>query len=143
MAEAGDAKFSFPEPPEGLITAPDNRVVAQMDDPQAVAAAIEELAAAGFDRDDMWVLCGPAGAERLDVTGRDHGLKGRIYRLVERIGDERALLLEAADHLSSGGLVVTVPADDEAKAEAARILREHGGHDMAHFGKGHWEPVGG
>jgi hypothetical protein len=26
------------------------------------------------------VLCGPKGAERLDVSGRHHGLRGRIYR---------------------------------------------------------------
>ena len=25
---------------------------------------------------------------------------------------------------------------------AARIVGSHGGHDMAHFGRGHWEPLG-
>ena len=143
VSDASDAAQTFPEPPDGLIIAPENRVLAQMEDPPAVAAAIDDLAEAGFDRDEIWVLCGPEGAERLDVTGRDHGLKGRIYRVVERIGDERDLLLSLEEHLSAGGLVVTVPADDETKASAARILGDHGGHDMAHFGKGHWERVGG
>jgi hypothetical protein len=37
---------------------------------------------------------------------------------------------------------VSVPADEEAKPAAARILGDHSGHEMTHFGKGHWEPVG-
>lgn len=142
MVEASDAAWQFPEPPDGFLTAPENRVLAQMDDPHAVAAAIDDLARAGFDRDNIWVLCGPEGARRLDVTGRDHGLKGRIYRVIERIGDERELLLRSEEHLAAGGLVVTVPTDDQAKQTAARILGEHGGHDMAHFGKWQWEPLG-
>lgn len=143
MSERSDEDPTFPEPPEGLITAPENRVVAHMDAPEAVAAAIDELAEAGFDRDDIWVLCGEEGAARLDVSGAEHGLKGRVYRLVERIGDERAVLLHSAEHLAAGGLVVAVPADDDTKVDAARVLRQHGGHEMAHFGKGHWELVGG
>lgn len=142
MGEQSDEEPAFPEPPEGLLTAPENRVVAHMDSPEAVAAAIDDLAQAGFERDEIFVLCGAKGAERLDVSGRDHGLKGRIYRIIEWIGDERGLLLRSEEHLAAGGLVVSVPADDEAKATAARILGDHGGHEMAHFGKGHWEPVG-
>jgi hypothetical protein len=142
VAEASEEELHFTEPPEGLLTTPENRVLALMDDPQAVAAAIDDLVQAGFDRNSIWVLCGPEGAERLDVTGRHHGLKGRIYRIVEWIGDERELLLETAEHLSSGGLAVTVPADDAAAGNAARILHQHGGHGMAHFGKAHFEPLG-
>jgi precorrin-6B methylase 2 len=142
VGERSDGEFTFPEPPEGLVTAPENRVVANMDSPQAVAEAIDDLAEAGFERDEIFVLCGAKGAERLDVSGRDHGLKGRIYRIIERIGDERELLLRLEEHLTAGGLMVSVPATEDAKATAARILGEHGGHEMAHFGKGHWEPVG-
>ena len=136
-------EFAFPEPPEGLLTAPVDRVVALLDGPDEAEAALEELVAAGFDRDQIFVLCGPKGAERLDVSGRHHGLRGRIYRLLERIGDERELLLRSRDHLAAGGLLMTVPADDTEKSTAADILGAHGGHGMAHFGKGHWEPLGG
>ncbi|MGH9040062.1 MAG: hypothetical protein ACRDZ3_07515 [Acidimicrobiia bacterium] len=142
MAEPEDEELMFSEPPDGLISAPENGVVAHMDSPQAVAAAIGDLAGAGFDRDEIFVLCGAEGAKRLDVSGRDHGLRGPIYRVMERIGDERAALLRSEEHLAAGGLVVSVPAGEEAKATAARILGEHGGHAMAHFGKGHWGPVG-
>lgn len=88
------------------------------------------------------MLCGPKGAERLDVSGSDHGLRGRTYRIMEWMGDEREVLLRSGEHLAAGGLVVTVPTDEDTKPKAARILADHGGHKIAHFGKGHWEPLG-
>ena len=142
MAERSDEEHAFPEPPEGLLKAPENSVVASLDGPDEAEAAIEELVAEGFDRDRIAVLCGPKGAERLDVSGRHHGLRGRVYRLIEWIGDEKGLLLRSRDHLAAGGLVMTVPADESRKESAARIAGSHGGHDMAHFGRGHWEPLG-
>lgn len=142
MAERADDQDAFPEPPEGLLKTPENSVVALLDGPDEAAAAIEELTAAGFDRDGISVLCGPAGAERLDVSGRHHGLRGRVYRLIESIGDEKGLLFRADRHLKAGGLVMSVPAHDDNKATVARILGAHGAHGMAHFGKGHFEPLG-
>lgn len=142
MGERSDDDAGFPEPPDGLLTAPENRVLAHMDAPDDVAAAIEDLADAGVHSDEVYVLCGPKGAERLDVTGAQHGLRGRTYRVMEWMGDERDVLQRSGDHLGAGGLVVTVPADDAGKATAARILAAHGAHDIAHFGKGHWERLG-
>jgi hypothetical protein len=142
VVERGDEETGFREPPEGLLTAPEGRVLAHMDTPDAVAAAIEELGNAGISSEEVFVLCGPEGAERLDVSGEQHGLRGRTYRILEWAGDERELLHRSADHLAAGGLVVTVPADDAAKAGAARILASHGGREIAPFGKGHWESLG-
>jgi hypothetical protein len=138
----GDEEFDFPEPPEGLVTPDEDSVIAFLDEPEQVDAAVEELAAEGFDPDSIYVLCGPKGAERLDVSGRDHGLKGRVYRLLEWMSDEKGLLFRARDHLTAGGLVVSVPADDEQKSAAARILGAHGAGTMAHFGPNHWERLG-
>ena len=132
----------FLEPPDGLLTAPENRVLALLDTRENAAAAIDELASNGFGRDEIFVLCGPKGAERLDVSGRDHGLRGRTYRIMEWMGDEREVLLRSGEHLAAGGLVITVPTDEGTKPTAARILADHGGHQIAHFGKGHWEPLG-
>ncbi len=142
MVERSDEDSGFREPPDGLLTAPENRVLAHMDTPDDVAAAIEHLGNAGVPPDDVYVLCGPKGAERLDVTGEQHGLRGRTYRIMEWMGDERDVLLRSGDHLAAGGLVLTVPVDEAGKAPAARILADHGAHDIAHFGKGHWEPLG-
>ena len=143
MSDQSDGDVHFPDPPEGLITYPTNRVRALMDDPDQVVAAVEDLVQAGFERNDIFVLAGPQGAERLDVTGRHHGLRGRIYRFIEHLGDEYEQLVVAAEHMKAGGLLVMVPADDDNKDAAARILKARGGERLIHFGKGHWEPLGG
>jgi hypothetical protein len=142
MVAPTDEEFAFPEPPEGLVTPNEDSVVAFLDEPAQAESALEELVAEGFDRDRIYVLCGQKGAERLDVSGREHGLRGRVYRLLEWMGDEKGILFRARDHLSGGGLVMSVPADEKQKAVAARILGSHGGHGMAHFGRDHWEPLG-
>ncbi len=142
MDERNAEQAGFPEPPDGLLTAPENRVLAFLDTPGDAAAAIDELASTGFGRDEIFVLCGPKGAERLDVSGADHGLRGRTYRIMEWMGDEREVLIRSGEHLEAGGLLVTVPTDEDTKRTAARILADHGGRDMAHFGKGHWERLG-
>jgi hypothetical protein len=116
----------FPEPPEEFLRYPAGNVIALMTDGDAVAAALDDLTRAGFPRDKMYVLVGPAGAERLDVTGQHHGLRGRVYRTLRQVGDEHEELLRAANHLQAGGLAVRVPADKDEKAVAARILGEHG-----------------
>ncbi len=142
MDERSHEQPDFPEPPDGLLTAPENRVLAFLDTPDQAAAAIDELASTGFGRDEIFVLCGPEGASRLDVTGVHHGLRGRAYRILEWAGDERDLLLRSGDHLGAGGLVLTVPVEETTKAEAARILARHGGREITHFGRGHWVRLG-
>jgi hypothetical protein len=139
---ASDEGFEFPEPPEGLLKPRPNSVIALLDEPDQAEAAVQDLVAQGFDRDGLYVLCGPKGAERLDVSGRQHGLRGRVYRLLEWLGDEKGGLIRVRDHLAAGGLLLSVPADEGQKATAARILGGHGGHGMAHFGREHWEPLG-
>ena len=137
-----DGAPALREPPEGLLTAPDNRVLAHFDGPDAAIQAVEDLVGVGFSSDEIFVLCGPEGASRLDVTGVHHGLRGRAYRILEWAGDERDLLLRSGDHLGAGGLVLTVPVEETTKAEAARILARHGGREITHFGRGHWERLG-
>ena len=131
----------FPEPPEGFLRYPEESVFALMTDADAVSAAMDDLTGAGFPRDEMYVLVGPAGAERLDVTGQHHGLLGRIYRIVEQLGDEHEELSRAVEHLQGGGLALRFPASRDEKAVAARILREHGAQHMAYLGKATFESL--
>jgi hypothetical protein len=142
VAEQRDEELSFPEPPEGLVKPEEDSVVAFLDGPDQAEAAIEQLVEDGFDGDRIYVLCGPKGAQRLDVSGAHHGLRGRVYRLLEWMSDEKGVLFRARDHLEAGGLVLSVPADEKRKADAARVLGAHGAHGMAHFGRDHWEPLG-
>ena len=132
---------TFPEPPEGFLRYPAGTVIALMTDADAVSAAMDDLTAAGFPRDHMYVLVGPAGAERLDVTGRHHGLLGRIYRILGRLGDDHEELSRAVDHLRRGGLALRIPASGDETAVAARILREHGAQHAVYMGKRTFESL--
>jgi hypothetical protein len=133
-------KAEFPEPPEDFLKYPAGHVIALMTDGDSVAAALADLKAAGFPGDKMYVLAGPAGAERLDVTGEHHGLRGRVYRTL-RIGDEHEELLRAANHLEAGGLAVRIPADKDNKSDAARILREHRAVHVVYMGAATYETL--
>ena len=132
----------LPEPPEGFFRYPAGNVIALMTDGDAVSAAIDDLTSAGFAREAIYVLVGPTGAESLDVAGRHHGLRGRIYRVVERVGDEREELLRAVNHLEAGGFALRVPVTEDDKALAARIVKEHGAVHAAYLGKATYEPLG-
>jgi hypothetical protein len=46
------------------------------------------------------------------------------------------------EHLESGGLAIIVPADEDEKPRVAQSLVRHGGFEMAHFGRMHWEELG-
>jgi hypothetical protein len=144
MSEPNDSGMEFRAPPVDVPTSPVNRVIAVMDDPNEVASAIGHLVEVGYEREQIFVLCGPSGAERLDLSGRHHGLGGRLYRLAERVlaGEEREELEHYAQHLKGGGLLVSVPADEKEKSAVADVLARYGGHEMTHFGKGHWERLG-
>jgi hypothetical protein len=130
------------EPPEDLLTYRQDTIMVLLDGEDEVRKAIEELAAAGFPGDAIYVLGGKQGAERLDPTGKAHGVRGRLLRLMERFGEETRLLEQHAAHLERGGFGMVVPAADEQVSKAWEILRRHGAHDAYHLGKGHWEPIG-
>jgi hypothetical protein len=132
-----DAKV--PDLPDDFVMYQSQSVAGLLPDCDAAAAAVADLDAAGFG--DALVLSGPEGLERLDVTGRHHGLRGRIYRFVGEWSDEHEELARAEKHLRSGGVVLRVQADEQKKAEAARILREHGSTHSVYFGRFTFEPL--
>jgi hypothetical protein len=115
---------------------------ALMDDPDEVVAAIEELVEAGIDRDQIFVLCGPDGAERLNIYGRHRGLRGHIFRFVEQFGDVAQNRQKSIDHMKAGGYWMSVPADEADKISVATILGRHEAHDMIHYGPYHQERLG-
>jgi hypothetical protein len=132
----------FRELPDDLLTLRPNTLMAALDDITEVTAAIDELAAAGFPKEEICVLGGKEGAEKLDPKGEKHGLRGKLIRLLERFGEETLLLEQHAEHLEGGGFSIIVPATDEQVETAADVLARHGGHHMYHLGEGHWEPIG-
>ena len=136
-----DGAFDFPAPPQDFIGYEANRIVSVLDDPSQVQRAIEELKQAGFAPDDISVLTGPEGASKLDLVGDHHGLRGRIYRFVEKLGDENLWLQRHSELLEGGAFGLAVSATPEQKSAVAKIIASHGGHDTAFFGKAAWEEI--
>lgn len=137
-----ESEIVLREPPEDLPTYRPNTLIALLDEEGKVRAAIEELTAAGFPGEEIYVLGGKQGAKKLDPSGKGHGLRGRLLRLLERFGEETRLLEQHAAHLERGGFGIAVPAADDQVAQVWEILRRHDAHDAYHLGKGHWEPIG-
>jgi hypothetical protein len=113
-----------------------------LDDSDSLQNALCELTYAGFKESEIEVLSGPEAAARLDVEGRHHGLKSRIYRFVERLGDTPDWLEQHRRHIADGSFGIAVRADKYRKEVAAWILSKHGAHDGAYFGTGSWKPIG-
>jgi hypothetical protein len=137
-------QISLSEPPQGFLTPrDDDRVLAVIDDPGDVAAAIEDLVRDGYNRDDIVVLCGAEAAAGLEATDRGGGLLGGLYRYAERVlGDEPEERERYARELAAGRFLIAVPADERRKTHVAEVLARHGAHDMEHFGRYHGEPLG-
>ena len=70
-----------------FLTYPANKVIGILSMPEELHAAVTELNNAGFHKEQVQVLCGEKGAERLDTTGERHGLLARVYRFLEKFGD--------------------------------------------------------
>ena len=68
-----------------FIPYPTNRVVGTIADAAGAHAAIEALLQAGFDRQDIDILHGEAGVDRLDPTGAEHGFLAQFQRTLIRI----------------------------------------------------------
>ena len=122
---------------------PVNRITALMNDGEGTVAAVAELVGEGLSEEEIFVLCGPAGLDQLDIAGHHHSLGDRLFEFGRVYGRSPDWLCERIhDHLESGGLAIVVPADEHAKPHVAEILGRHGGFEMAHFGRLHWEQLG-
>ena len=127
---------------DNFLRYPTNKLIGVVNTPEELQAAILELNKAGFGEDEINVLCGPKGADRLDVTGEQHGPLARLYRFVQKFGDmESDTLREYGEELSSGHFLVTIEAGDEGKrARALNILQSHGGRRINFYGR--WQVTG-
>jgi hypothetical protein len=129
--------------PGDFLTMPANRITALMLDGQGTAEAVAELVEEGVPLEEIFVLCGPAGLQQLDVNGSHRSLRTRLFDLGHTYGHTPDWLRERmSEHIESGGLAIVVPATEEAKPHVADILGKHGGFEMAHFGRAHWEALG-
>jgi hypothetical protein len=115
---------------------PMQRLVAVMDTRSGVDDALERIRRLGVDLSGVHVLSGTDGAALLDRSGRRHGVRGRLTRLLQRTSAEDDTLDLHHQALEGGGHVVYVPArGEDAKARVAAALRAAGGHNLVYFGR--------
>jgi hypothetical protein len=128
-----DPEFFAPPAPD-LLRTPPHRVIGVLPGLDQATATVLELGDAGFAPEEIHAICGEEGLRRLDPSGKHHGLRGRLIRAVDNVTSDETLF-EYADDLTAGAVIVSVPApNDEVRARAAHILREHGATRMRYFG---------
>jgi hypothetical protein len=113
-----------------------NKVIGILSTPEELHAAVTELNNAGFQKEQVQVLCGEKGSERLDVAGERHGFLAKVYRTVEKMGVESKDLSEYESELLGGHflLAVDVPDEDE-RMQVLNIFKAHGGHRVNFYGR--------
>jgi hypothetical protein len=125
------------DPESDSLSFPVDTVVGILDDPDAASSAVDALVAAGVPAERIQVLCGDAGARRLDPSGERHGLLGQLRRIVQQYADQEVAHVERQSaELRAGKFLVAAPAEgDEARERVAEILQANGGHFINHYGK--------
>jgi hypothetical protein len=120
-----------------FIGYPTDSLLAVLPDPDRAASAAAALKAAGVPDRDITVLRGDEGASRFDPTGAVHGLITRLRRIVSfTVMDQLPDMAWYDAAIRAGQAVVMVRLrGDDRKAEAVRILREHGGHFINYYGR--------
>ena len=133
------------EPPQNLeestepVRYPTHNLVGVLDTLRQLKAATSDLMSQGFLASEIEVAQGAAAADRVDATTGRGGFTGLALRIAEKLGlhDEE---LEFKDHyeeaMRSGRFVIRVAApSEERKDRATEILKQHGAHSVAYFGK--------
>ena len=137
--EHHDARTEPGELAHEAIRYPTNHVLAVLDNRAVANAAVAALQAGGFLDSEIQVGTGVAAADELDATTGRRGLADILIRLAERIGianEEMETKNRYEQAMRENRFVLAVAAPtDERKDEATRILREHGAHTLAFFGK--------
>lgn len=134
---------SNPTERRDFIPYPTNRVVGTVADATAAHAAIDALLQAGFAREDIDLLHGEAGAERLDPEGIEHGFLAQFQRTLIRTAgpnEEYKHLMRHAEDMSAGRFVLMILARQrEQRTLAADILNANGAEFVGFYGKWAWE----
>lgn len=126
-----------------MITYPTGRLLAVVDRPEAARDAAAALAVEGIAADDVAVLVGLDGRDRLRRLGSPPNPLSRVVRLFQFMSMDQLpdfLVYERAIDGGRAVLAVRV-ADREAMLRAAASLERFGAHFLNHFGRFQTEEV--
>jgi uncharacterized protein (TIGR02246 family) len=130
-----------------FIPYPTNRVVGTVVDANRARAAIDALLRAGFDRQDIDILHGEEGEQRLDPEGAEHGFLAQFQRTLIRAAgpaEEYKSLMRHFEDVRAGRFVIMVLAKKrEQRTVAADILNAHGAEFVGFYGRWAWEGLSG
>jgi hypothetical protein len=123
--------------PARFIGYPIDSLLAAFPDAEGAARVAAALKAGGIPDRDITVLRGEEGASRFDPTGAVHGLIARLRRIVSfTVMDQLPdMAWYDAAIRADGAVVMARVRGDQRKAEAIRIMREHGGHFINYYGR--------
>jgi hypothetical protein len=124
-------------PTRRFIGYPVGSLLAVLPDAESAAAAAAALHAAGIPDRAITILRGLEGADRLDGTGSVNGVIARLRRLVSfTLMDQLVDMALYEQAVREGQVALMVqPRDEERKAAAIAVLREHGGHFINYYGR--------
>lgn len=113
-----------------------NHMIGVLDDPDHAEAALRDLRVQEHLRDqDLELLVGDAGEERLDFTGERHGLLARLRRNVQKLTDEYEHARRYELELARGHVLIVAAVRYEVQAQRmCHLLRAHGAHFIHYYG---------
>jgi hypothetical protein len=120
-----------------FIAYPTNKVVGFIDDLGDAQAALSDLRASGFAADEIEVLVGEEGAQRIDVNGGEHGVLAHMVRsILKALGGYEIPHAERHEQeLLAGHFGIGVTAKQEEDRKKVRgILKSHNGHFINFYG---------
>jgi hypothetical protein len=112
------------------------RLLAVFDTRAEAEAATDALGTAGFDRSTIELFDGAEDATAFDASGRQRGLRGRLFRLIEFSWADQApdfAWYEAAVREGHVVLSVRVRGQKQVRAAADTVIAA-GGHFVNYFG---------
>jgi hypothetical protein len=120
-----------------FIGYPTDSLLGVVPDAEAAARAAAALKAAGIPDRDITILRGDESTSRFDPTGAIHGIVARVRRIVSfTVMDQLPDMAWYDAAIRAGHAVVMAKVrGDDRKAEAVRILRDHGGHFVNYYGR--------
>ncbi|MEE8599523.1 hypothetical protein [Euzebya tangerina] len=116
------------------IETPRNAVTGILDDPANVTAV--EAAMASVDTGELHLFSGEDAKDMVDPSGQKHGVKGRLVRLTQKLGEEGAMHDTAMEALEAGKTLVLVQTDKEHRHDIAAVLRDAGVGGIRWWGGG-------